>query len=52
MEQLYDYKIVKNRSVVKQAQEIQALAKELEYFPYLLPDKFVGGDIIAKLPPF
>ena len=51
MEQLYDYKMVENRSVVEQAHEIQALAKELEHFPYLLPDKFVPGGIIAKLPP-
>ena len=30
MEQLYDYKMVKNRSVVEQAHKIQALAKKLE----------------------
>ena len=29
MEQLYDYKMVENRSMVEQAHEIQALAKEL-----------------------
>ena len=29
MEQLYDYKMVENRSVVEQAHEIQALAKKL-----------------------
>ena len=51
MEQLYDYKMVENRSIVEQAHEIQALAKELEHFPCLLPDKFVAGGIIAKLPP-
>ena len=50
MEQLFDYKIVDICSVVKQAQEIQALAKEREQFPCLLPDKFVVGGIIAKLP--
>jgi hypothetical protein len=32
MEQLYDYKMVENRSVVEQAHEFQALAKELELF--------------------
>jgi hypothetical protein len=32
MEQLFDYKMVENRSVVEQAHEIQALAKELELF--------------------
>ncbi|XP_066333998.1 uncharacterized protein [Miscanthus floridulus] len=51
MEQLYDCKMVENRSVVEQAHEIQTLAKELERFPCLLPDNFVAGDIIAKLPP-
>jgi hypothetical protein len=51
MEQLFDYKIVENHSVVEQAHEIQALAKELELFPYPLPDKFVASGIIAKLPP-
>jgi hypothetical protein len=50
MEQLYEYKMVENRSVVEQAHEIQALAKELEHFPCLLPDKFVTGSIIGKLP--
>jgi hypothetical protein len=33
MEQLFDYKMVENRSVVEQAHEIQALTKELELFP-------------------
>jgi hypothetical protein len=51
MEQLYDYKMVENRSVVEQAHEFQALAKELELFPCPLPDKFVTSGIIAKLPP-
>ena len=51
MEQLYDYKMVENRSVIEQAHEIQALVKELEHFPCLLPNKFVAGGIIAKLPP-
>jgi hypothetical protein len=51
MEQLCDYKMVKNHSVVEQTHEIQALAKELEHFPCLLPDKFVADGIITKLPP-
>ncbi|KAK1642962.1 hypothetical protein QYE76_060788 [Lolium multiflorum] len=38
------------RSVVEQAHEIH-LAKELEKFKCTLPDKFVAGGIIAKLPP-
>ena len=40
--------MVENRSVVEQAHEIQALAKELEHFPCLLRDKFVADGIIAK----
>jgi hypothetical protein len=51
MEQLFDYKMVQNHHVVEQAHEIQALAKKLEQFPCVLPDKFVVGGIIAKLPP-
>jgi hypothetical protein len=51
MEQFYDYRMVDERSVVEQAHEIQSLAKELEQFKCSLPDKFVAGGIIAKLPP-
>jgi hypothetical protein len=43
--------MVENCPIVEQAHEIQALAKELEQFPCVLPDKFVAGGIIAKLPP-
>jgi hypothetical protein len=43
--------MVDDRSIVKQAHEIQSLAKELEGFKYVLPDKFVAGGIIAKLLP-
>ena len=50
MEQFHDYRMVEDRSVVEQAHEIQSLAKELENFPCVLPDKFVAGCIIAKLP--
>jgi hypothetical protein len=51
MEQLFDYKMVENRSVVEQAYEIRALTKEFELFPCPLPDKIMAGGIIAKLPP-
>jgi hypothetical protein len=51
MEQLYDYKMVENQSVVEQAHEFQALVKKPELFPCPLPDKFVADGIIAKLPP-
>ncbi len=40
-----------NRSIVEQAHEIQTMAKELELLKCVLPDKFVAGCIIAKLPP-
>jgi hypothetical protein len=49
MEQLFDYKMVDNHSVVEQAHEVQALGKELEQFPCVLPNKFVANSIIAKL---
>jgi hypothetical protein len=51
MEQLFDYKMVENRHVVEPTHEIQALAKEVEQFPCVLPNKFMAGGIIAKLLP-
>jgi hypothetical protein len=54
MEQFLDYRMVEDRSVVEQAHEVQALAKELEIYgkeaPCVLPNKFVAGAIITKLP--
>ena len=46
----HDYSMIDDRSVVEQAHEIQTLAKELEIFGCVLPDKFVACCIIAKLP--
>jgi hypothetical protein len=43
--------MVEYRSVVEWAHEIQALATELELFLCSLPNKFVAGGIMAKLPP-
>ena len=37
-------------NLVAQAHEIQSLDKELKQFKCTLPDKFVAGGIIAKLP--
>ena len=51
MQQFCDYKMTDARFLVQQTHEIQSLAKELEYFKCVLPDKFVAGTIIAKLPP-
>jgi hypothetical protein len=48
--QFHDYRMVEGRPVVEQAHEIQALVKELELFGCVLPNKFVAGCIIAKLP--
>jgi hypothetical protein len=46
--------MVEDRSMVEQAHEVQAPAKELENYnkeaPYVLLDKFVAGAIITKLP--
>jgi hypothetical protein len=47
--------MVEDRSVVEQTHEIQALARDLENYSKdalcKLPDKFVAGGIISKLPP-
>ena len=50
MESFHDYRMVNNRSVVEQAHEVQVLVKELKLLKCPLPDKFVAGCIIAKLP--
>jgi hypothetical protein len=51
MEEFFDYKMMDERDIVKQAHEIQSIAKELEQFTCVLPDKFIARGIIAKLPP-
>jgi hypothetical protein len=54
MEQFQVYRMVEDRSVVEHTHEVQALAKELENYskevPCVLPNKFVAGAIITKLP--
>ena len=50
MESFHDYKMVNNRGLVEQAHEVQCIARELELLKCALPDKFVAGCIIAKLP--
>jgi hypothetical protein len=50
MEQFHDYRMVEGHPVVEQAHEIQVLVKELELFGCALPDKFMTGCIITKLP--
>jgi aminoglycoside phosphotransferase len=50
IESINGYKMVANKSVIEQAHEIQRLAKELKLLKCVLPDEFVAGCIIAKLP--
>jgi len=55
LEQFRDYRMVEDRSVVEQDHEIHTLAKDLKNCskdaPCVLPDKFVAGGTISKLPP-
>jgi hypothetical protein len=51
IEQYHDYQMVDGKSVVTQAHEIQCMVKELRLLKIAIPDKFVAGDIITKLPP-
>jgi hypothetical protein len=51
MESFHDYKMVGNRSIRDQAHEVQRMARELELLNYVIPDKFMAGCIIPKLPP-
>jgi hypothetical protein len=50
MESFHDYKMADNRTTVEQYYEIQCIAKELNHLKIVLPDRFVAGCIIAKLP--
>lgn len=50
MEQYHDFRIVDNRSVIEQAHELQLIVRELDQLGCKLPDKFVAGGIITKLP--
>jgi hypothetical protein len=50
IEQYHDYQMVDVKSVVTQADEIQCIVKELTLLKIVVPDEFVAGGIIAKLP--
>ncbi|CAO2150358.1 unnamed protein product [Urochloa humidicola] len=50
MENFHDYKMVNNCSVVEQAHEVQCIVKDLELLKIQIPDRFVAGCMIAKLP--
>jgi hypothetical protein len=49
--QYHDYQIVDEKSMVTQAHEIQCMVKELALLKIVIPDEFVAGGIIGKLPP-
>jgi hypothetical protein len=51
IEQYNDYQMVDEKSVVTQPHEIQCMLKELRLLKIVIPDEFVAGGIIAKLPP-
>jgi hypothetical protein len=51
IEQYHDYQMVDRKNVVTQAHEIQCMVKELKLLKIVVPDEFVAGGIIAKLPP-
>jgi hypothetical protein len=51
IEQYHDYQMVDGKSVVTHAHEIQCMVKELGLLKIVVPDKFVVGGIIVKLPP-
>jgi hypothetical protein len=51
IEQYHDYQMVDGKSVVIQAHEIQCMVKELRLLKIVVPDEFVAGGIIDKLPP-
>jgi hypothetical protein len=50
-DQYREYMMVDDRSVVEQNHGIQLLVGELAHSNFVLPNKFVVGDNIAKLPP-
>ena len=51
MEQYHDFKMVENHLIVEQDHEFQLIVRELEQHGHVLPDKFVAGGMIVKLPP-
>jgi hypothetical protein len=50
IEEYHDYQMVDEKSVVTQAHEIQCMVKELVLLKIVVPDEFVAGGIIVKLP--
>jgi hypothetical protein len=50
MEQYHDFRMADDCSINEQAHEFQLIVRELEQVRHVLPDKFVAGGFIAKLP--
>jgi hypothetical protein len=51
IEQYHNYKMVDGKGVVEQAHEMHCMVKKLELLKIVVPNKFVDGGIIFKLPP-
>jgi hypothetical protein len=51
IEQYHYYKMVDGKGMVEQNHELQCMVKELELMKIIVPNDFVVGGIIAKLPP-
>jgi hypothetical protein len=51
IEQYHDYHLIDGKSVVTQAHKIQCMVKELTLLKIVVPDEFMAGGIIVKLPP-
>jgi hypothetical protein len=51
IEQYHDYPMVDGKNVVTHAHEIQCMVKELALLKIVIPDEFMVGGIIIKLPP-
>jgi hypothetical protein len=50
VKQYHDYQMINGKSVVTHAHKIQCMVKELRFLKIVVPDEFVVGGIIAKLP--
>jgi hypothetical protein len=51
IELYHDYQMVDGKSVITQAHEIQCMVNELGHLKIVVPNEFVAGGFIAKLPP-
>jgi hypothetical protein len=50
IEQYHDYQMVDEKSMVTHTHEIQCMVKEFRLLKIVIPDEFVVGGIIVKLP--